>query len=167
MQITNIEDFLKYYSRLKFRTQRLFPIIPPDKIEWTYQQGKFTIGDIIRHLANIERQMYAENAQFKQSQYSGCGTEFAMGYQATIDYYQKCYDESQAIFSKLTPDDLNKKCRTPGGVDLTLWKWLRAMAEHEIHHRGQLYFYLGMLGVRTPPMFGLTSEEVASTYLKQ
>ncbi len=35
------------------------------------------------------------------------------------------------------------------------------MAEHEIHHRGQLYMYLGMLGVETPPIYGLTSEEVA------
>ena len=34
------------------------------------------------------------------------------------------------------------------------------MTEHEIHHRGQLYLYLGILGVATPPIFGLTEEEV-------
>ena len=34
------------------------------------------------------------------------------------------------------------------------------MTEHEVHHRGQIYLYLGMLGVKTPPLFGLTSEEV-------
>ena len=34
------------------------------------------------------------------------------------------------------------------------------MAEHEIHHRGQLYMALGMFGVETPPLYGLTSEEV-------
>ena len=36
----------------------------------------------------------------------------------------------------------------------------RAMVEHEVHHRGQIYIYLGMLGVKTPPIYGLTSEEV-------
>ena len=40
------------------------------------------------------------------------------------------------------------------------WKWLRAMAEHEAHHRGQIYLMLGMLEVPTPPLYGLTSEEV-------
>jgi hypothetical protein len=30
----------------------------------------------------------------------------------------------------------------------------------EIHHRGQLYLYLNMIGVATPPMFGLSAEEV-------
>jgi uncharacterized damage-inducible protein DinB len=34
------------------------------------------------------------------------------------------------------------------------------MIEHEIHHRGELYIYLNLLNVKTPPIFGLTSEEV-------
>jgi uncharacterized damage-inducible protein DinB len=37
---------------------------------------------------------------------------------------------------------------------------LAATIEHEIHHRGELYIYLNLIGVRTPPMFGLTAEEV-------
>jgi uncharacterized damage-inducible protein DinB len=45
-------------------------------------------------------------------------------------------------------------------TDITVWKWLRSMTEHEIHHRGQIYLYLGILGVPTPPLYGLTSEEV-------
>jgi uncharacterized damage-inducible protein DinB len=34
------------------------------------------------------------------------------------------------------------------------------MAEHEIHHRGELYAYLGILGVSVPPLYGLTSEQL-------
>lgn len=161
MQITDLAEFLRYYARVKERTQRLFSYIPEDKIEWTYQEGKFTIGDIIRHLANIERWMYAESAQFKPSQYVGCGEEYAQGKAAIIQYYQDCYAASHLIFAQLTPEQLMQKCETPGKVKITLWKWLRAMVEHEIHHRGQLYFYLGMLGITTPPIYGLTSEEVA------
>jgi len=31
---------------------------------------------------------------------------------------------------------------------------LQVIHEHEIHHRGQLYVYLRMLGVEVPPLFG-------------
>jgi uncharacterized damage-inducible protein DinB len=34
------------------------------------------------------------------------------------------------------------------------------MTEHEIHHRGQIYLYLSILGIETPPLYGLTEEEV-------
>jgi uncharacterized damage-inducible protein DinB len=34
------------------------------------------------------------------------------------------------------------------------------MVEHEVHHRAQIYVYLGILGIPTPALYGLTSEEV-------
>lgn len=160
MTVQNIESFLKYFERIRHRTLRVIKYIPPEKIEWTYKEGKFTFGDIIRHLGTIERYMYAENAQFKPSKYPGCGEEFASGYDNVVQFLNDMHGESRTIFEKLTPEDLMKKTVTPGGVEITLWKWLRAMPEHEIHHRGQIYTYLGILGIEVPPLYGLTSEEV-------
>ena len=34
------------------------------------------------------------------------------------------------------------------------------MTEHEAHHRGQLYLMLRLLGVPTPPLYGLTEEQL-------
>ena len=65
-----------------------------------------------------------------------------------------------AIFSGLDTAALSAKCTTPAGTPITTWKWLRAMFEHEAHHRGQIYLMLAMRGVKTPPLYGLTSEEV-------
>lgn len=160
MEFTNAAAFLKYYSKIKKRTKRLFPCIPPDKIEWTYQEGKFTIGDLIRHIANSERYIYTETIQQKPSLYDGCGENYASGYENVIEFYNKQYTDSVEIISSLAPEDFYKKCKTPAGIEITIWKWLRLMVEHEIHHRGQLYVYLGLLGVEVPPIYGLTSEEV-------
>jgi len=160
MQITSMSDFLKYYGRIKQRTRMLFPLIPQDKIEWTYRSGKFTIGDLIRHLALIERMMYAENAQFKPSRYQGCDTSYAEGHDATIQLYNDLHEESVAIFSQVSDEDLQEKCMTPAGIEITLWKWFRAMVEHEVHHRGQLFTYLSMMGIELPPLYGLTAEQV-------
>jgi uncharacterized damage-inducible protein DinB len=73
---------------------------------------------------------------------------------------ERLHAESIAIFSKLSNEDLQRKCMTPGNAPITVWKWLRLMTEHEIHHRGQIYLYLSMLGVPTPALYGLTSEQV-------
>lgn len=155
-------SFCTYFDRLRQRTLRVVNCVPPEHIDWTYREGKFTVGDLIRHLGAIERNMYAENARFQLSQYQGCGKEFADGLPAVIDYLNRMHEESMAIFSSIRMEDWERKTTTPGNAPITLWKWLRAMAEHEIHHRGQLYLYLGLLDVPTPPLFGLTAEEVAA-----
>jgi uncharacterized damage-inducible protein DinB len=84
----------------------------------------------------------------------------AEGRENVLALLNRLHQESMEIFSRLSPEDLQKKCVTPGGTPITVWKWLRAMVEHEVHHRAQMYVYLGMLGVQTPPIYGLTSEEV-------
>ncbi|HEY3056039.1 MAG TPA: DinB family protein, partial [Thermoanaerobaculia bacterium] len=81
-------------------------------------------------------------------------------YDAIIDYMRRMHEESMSIFRSLSDDDLDAKCMTPGGVELRIGKWLRSMIEHEVHHRGQIYLYLAMLEIPTPPLYGLTEEEV-------
>jgi uncharacterized damage-inducible protein DinB len=160
MEIRTIQPFLEYFGKVRERTLRVVAYIPPDQLEWTYRPGKFTLGDLVRHLATIERYMYAENALFKPSSYPGHGRELADGYDNVLEFMHRLHEESLAIFRSLTDEDLQKKTVTPGGTSITLWKWLRAMPEHEIHHRGQIYLYLGLLDVPTPPLYGLTEEEV-------
>lgn len=160
MEIRSIESFLDYWSRIRGRTRRVAICIPPERIEWSPRPGKFTLGDLVRHLATIERYMYAETVAGRPSRYAGCGRDLADGFDAVIDLLDGLGAESQAIFRTLTDADLERKCLTPAGSPLTTWKWLRAMVEHEVHHRGQIYLMLGELNVPTPPLFGMTSEEV-------
>lgn len=160
MEIKTISSFLDYYEKLRQRTLKVIRCIPPDKLEWTYRPGKFTPGDLVRHLASIERDLYAENVQGKTSRYAGHGRELADGPEAVMKFMQEKHKEAMEIFGRLSDEDLQKKCTTPEGIPITTWKWLRALVEHEIHHRGEIYLYLALLDVPTPPLFGLTSEQV-------
>jgi uncharacterized damage-inducible protein DinB len=160
MQIQNLDLFLDYLDKVHQRTMRVARCIPPDKLDWTYREGKFSLGDLARHIATINRYMFAETIQGKPSRYAGCGKELADGYEDVLMFMERLHRESVEIFSRLSNEDLNRKCATPDGASITVWKWLRAMVEHEIHHRGQIYIYLAILGVPTPPLYGLTSEQV-------
>ena len=77
-----------------------------------------------------------------------------------LAYFDRTHVEALDIYRLLTPEALAGRCTTPAGTSITTWKWLRAMIEHEIHHRGQLYLMLSMLGVKTPALYGLTEEQL-------
>ena len=158
--MTKPEEFLSYLSSVHGRTERVIATIPPGDFDWAPATGRFSFADQIRHLANIERWMYGETAQGKPSRYQGHGKEFADGPDAVLAYHKRLHEESRRIFESLPTERYEAKVETPAGAPITLWKWLRAMLEHEAHHRGQIYYMLGMRGVRTPPIYGLTSEEV-------
>ena len=160
MEIKNVETFLDYYEKVRRRTLRVIKTIPPEKMNWSYREGKFTLADLIRHIASTERYMFAETVRANKSRYPGHGRELADGYDNVLTFFDRAHRESIEIFRQFSDEDLLEKCTTPAGTPITRWKWLRSMVEHEIHHRGQIYVYLGILGVTTPPLYGLTSEQV-------
>lgn len=162
MEIRDLSTFLDYLASVHKRTRRVIECIPKEDIDWAPAPNKFSFADIIRHLAAIERWMYGETVQGRPSLYRSHGKELADGYDSVIAYYDRLHEESKTMFAALTDAQLAGKCLTPAGTPITTWKWLRAMFEHEAHHRGQIYLMLAQRGIATPPLFGLTSEEVAA-----
>lgn len=160
MELTSTDVFLSYYERIRTRTERVIARIPPERLEWRPQAEAFSFGDLIRHLGAMERYMFAENVRGRPSRYPGHGPELATGWEDVLAFFRRMHAESVAIFGGLSAEDLQGRCTTPGGASLPVWKWLRSMVEHEVHHRGQLYLMLRIVGVETPPLYGLTSEEV-------
>jgi len=155
-----IAAFVDYWEGARQRTERALPLIPPERVDWAPASGAFTFGDLVRHLGATERQLFVGLILNGRSTYQGCGPELGATLADAIDYLRRMHAESVDLLRGLPDEVLQKRVKTPAGVDLRVWKWLRAMTEHEAHHRGQLYLYLRCLGIRPPELFGLTSEDV-------
>ena len=164
--LQDIPSFLAYWRNARSRTVRVLEALGPDDLEWAPVPGAFTFGDLFRHLAGLERFMYAENVQGRPSAYPGHGAELSGGLASGLDgvraYVDRCHAESLAIFGRLSDADLRAPCVNPAGASMATWKWLRAMTEHEAHHRGQLYLMATLRGRAVAPLFGLTEEQLAA-----
>src|SRR5580692_6585792 len=161
MEILSIETFLPYFESVRERTLRVLRAVPPEKLEWRHSDDVFSCGDLARHIAATERYTFAENVLGRPSRYQGCGPDLADGRDGIIVFMERMHQETIAILETLTPADLIRKAASPQGAPITTWKLLRAMIEHEAHHRGEMYVYLALLGVPRPPLFGLSSEQLA------
>ena len=160
MEIKTINAFLSYYERTRQITLKVIQATPHDKLDWSYMPGKFTIGDLVRHIAAIERWVFAEVAMGRKPSYKGCGKELADGYDNVVSYFNEMHSQSIEIFKSLSDEDLTKHTKTLDGKDIEIGNFLRALIVHEIHHRGALCIYLNLLHIESPPIIGLKEEDV-------
>lgn len=160
MEIKSVTEFVKYYKRTREITNRVVEVIPPDTIDWSYAPGKFTVGDLVRHIAAIERQLFMQVIQGEKSCYTGCGKELADGYDNIVSYFHEMHRQSLDILQTFSDEDLSRVVKTLDGKTTTAGNFLRALIVHEVHHRGVLVIYLNLLGVNTPPVIGLTEQQV-------
>jgi uncharacterized damage-inducible protein DinB len=116
-------------------------------------------GDLVRHIAASNGYIFLEVAKGNRSSYHGCGKEYGASYDEIVAFTERLHREAIEALSHFT-EDLQRRCTTPDGASIPVWRWLRSMVEHEIHHRGQICIYLSLLATPAPPIYGLTSEQV-------
>lgn len=162
MDVSSIDRFIRYWRSIHQRSRRVIACIPADHVDWAPREGMWSLGGLVRHLAVIERYMFVETACGRLSRFTGNEQEPATDLDQTLALYDRLHADAMAIVSAFPDERLREPCTTPAGADLPVGAWLRAMIEHEVHHRAQIYSLLGILGVSTPPLFGLTAEEVAA-----
>lgn len=160
MEIVSVSSFLDYYEKIWKRTLRVIDKIPHQKIDWKPKSDAFTFKDILIHMVHLERYMFAETVVNKINNYPGHIKLEINNFEEMVKYITMIHDDTLILFTSLTDDTLATRCTTPDNASIRVWKWLRAMIEHHIHHRGQIYTYLNLLDVKSPPLYGLTSEQV-------
>ena len=155
------DEFRSYWTRVRSRTDAVVACVPPDRVDWSPGFGAMTFGDLIRHLALTERWLFVEVACGRPSGYESHDGRWGKSLDEVRALMTQLHGESEGLVATFSTADMERVVITPAGASMTAWRWLRAMCEHEVHHRGQLYLMLRLCGIATPPIFGMTSEAVA------
>jgi len=159
--IRSTADFIRYFESIRRRTLNYARLVPPDRLGWSPGQGEFTCAHILRHILATER-MFVRAALEGRWNYEGHESEEEGGLDELLALFETVHAEVMRALAQLP--DANLDAPRPGpkgdGQPVKAWRWLMAMAEHEIHHRSQLAVYLSMLGVQPPHIFGLGVEDL-------
>lgn len=160
--ITSMDAFLRYFDSVNRRALRDVGALPPEADGWKPATGEgekaWSINGIVGHMAGSR--LYFASA------YRGEGWVFPPPRDVgSRDRWLPALEESAADFrSQLqdTPDAwLERKVKmidTDG--ELSGWRLLVMMLEHDIHHRSQIDTYSGINGWDVPDIFGRSAEQV-------
>jgi uncharacterized damage-inducible protein DinB len=169
VEIQSVAEFIKYWRGFRGRTRRTLAAFPMNAGPWRPAEGAFCVADLTRHLGRAERDFFVARACGLAPRVA-LGAEAALGKGAdselagAVAELDALHEESCAMLAELEkregPGALQRRVTTPVGAEIAAWKLLRAMCEHEAHHRGQLSLCLRMLGTDPPPIFGHKAEAV-------
>jgi uncharacterized damage-inducible protein DinB len=147
----HLEPFIKNWNRTHKQSVRLLRVAPDDKFGWRTCETAMTLGELMNHLWLAERALVeaALTGEIPEQK-----PEPKTNTEELIAAFDQSHAELVARLAALTPQQLSEEITPFGGKYGTMTRdsLLQAMREHEIHHRGQLYVYLRMLGADVPPL---------------
>ena len=162
--ITSVAAYINYFESVRRRTVNYVQTIPPEHIDWTPGEGRFSCGDLVRHIASAEL-MFVGVAMTGEWHYQDhAPTTETRTLEGVIAYLHTMHTRTMERLATLPDDAL--AIPQPGPQDdsrpIQAWRWLMLMAEHEIHHRSDLASYLTQMGYQPPQIYGLSFEELSS-----
>ncbi|MEY3284166.1 MAG: hypothetical protein RIR86_2179 [Acidobacteriota bacterium] len=147
----HLDTVLRDWNRIHLQTVRLMELAPDDQYDWKPHETSMTLGALVNHFPQAETGLV-------EAIITGVFPRDFTNYQKTdelIAAFNRSHDEAVAKVRAI-PDEAWEEKVAPFGPDRSFSRLdlLTLTLEHEIHHRGQLYVYLRMLGCPVPELFG-------------
>jgi uncharacterized damage-inducible protein DinB len=113
--------------------------------------GMWSLGTVARHIANAEEGWFRYAATRELAEWPG---EYTAQEFPTVESIKALLSEvhgrTEAFLKTLDVADLDQDLEMPWSEQLSL-RWITwHVLEHEIHHRGEIYLMLGLMGREAP-----------------
>jgi uncharacterized damage-inducible protein DinB len=161
--IQTVESYIQYFNGIRRRTLAFAQAIPADRVNWSPRENEFTSGDILRHLAAVEKITVYAVVNKKWRAYPGHAQDLACEMKEILGYLDATHTEAMISLRTLPDTELQEPRIALAGPPLKAWRLLMSIIEHEVHHRSQLASYLTTLAVTPPQIFGLEVDDVIAT----
>jgi len=151
---SHLDPLIKTGNRIHEQTVNVLKESPAEKWSWKTCDSAMTLGELANHfyLAEVGLIDALQTGKFASQQKPEAKTNAS----DLVAAFNEAHQALNTTIASLTEEQLREEIAPFGEKYGTMTRktLLHSMHEHEIHHRGQLYVYLRMLGAPVPPLFG-------------
>ena len=133
-------------------------LVPVGMENWHPSPGALSFADIAQHLVDCDNWLFKKLDVKDLAPIKAEAGRVQIGsrkdFNAILDELKRVGKQRSELIANATESKLSETLfdeRFDGEVS-TWWVILRGNLDHEIHHRGQLTVYLGIIKPQTPPM---------------
>jgi uncharacterized damage-inducible protein DinB len=157
-----LDSFLQEFDAEMKATRTLLERLPADRLSWKPHPKSRTLGELATHVTELPRW----GLRIQKEEFA-VGSEKAPAMNTAAEFLGRFDDnvrESRAAIEGLSDEELAREFDVTRGGRLFFKLKKRSMlrrilANHLIHHRGQLTVYLRLNDVPLPPVYGPTADE--------
>ena len=161
--ITDSQAYLRYFDSVHRRTLRDVDALPAAAENWAPPSGEgenaWSIAEIVRHMA--ESRLYFAKAYRGEGWIFDWTAPITESRSSWLPALEASAQEFRRRIQASPGEWLNRRVKmidTDG--ELSGWRVLMMLLEHEVHHRSQIDTYAGLQGWDVPQIFDRYREQV-------
>ena len=141
------------FSHWKYVRQGLYEaldLLTDEQLAFVPGEGLWSLGTVACHIANAEDGWFRYIAAGELEDWPPMEPEQYPSVAAIKSLLEETHAYTMAFLEGLYVADLERKVTTFWGAELSIRWIIWHVLEHEIHHRGEIYLMLGLMGMEAP-----------------
>ena len=121
-----------------------------EQLAFVPREGLWSLGTVACHIANAEDGWFRYVATRELDEWPSLDEERHRTVASIKALLDEVHGHTRVYLQRTDVADLYGKIAAPWGAELTPRFIIWHVLEHEIHHRGEIYLMLGLMGMEAP-----------------
>ncbi len=149
----NAKELFFHWDEVRRDLMRAVDMLSDAQLDFVPHPGLWSLRQVLVHIADAEAGwiQYVVARTTKSWDEAGINEASYPTVESVKQVLKAVHDKTDAYLRTLPVEDLDRMCKTPwGGPDASVRWIIWHVLEHEIHHRGEVYLMLGLMGMEGP-----------------
>lgn len=146
----NAREWFKHWDEVRTELYRALDLVSDDQLDFVPREGLRSLGDVARHIPETEEGWFRygiDHAYDKWPDYSKADYPTVASIKTLL---AEVHAKTDAYLETLNLDDLNREVEMPWNEPVSLSWIIWHVIDHELHHRGEIFLMLGLMGIEAP-----------------
>jgi len=126
-------------------------LLADEQLDFVPREGLWSLGHVARHIANAEEGWFRHIVTGELEEWP---RDYTAADYPTVDavklLLQEVHSRTATYLKGVTAADMDQRIQQSWGPEVTLRWVIWHVLEHEIHHRGEIYLMIGLMGMEAP-----------------
>ena len=145
------QDVFFHWEQVRLELFQAIDMLDDAMLDFVPREGLWSLGDTLRHIANAEEGWFRYVVERQYDEWPPAySAEDYPSVQSIKKLLTDVHSRTEVYLEPLSWDDMETEIEAPWGHQYAL-KWIIwHIIDHEIHHRGEVFLMLGLMGIEAP-----------------
>ena len=146
----NAADSFRHWQSIRRGLIEALDQLDDEQLQFVPRPGLWSLGQVACHIADAEDGWFRHVTTGELDEWPEFKAEDYPTVESVKKLLAQVHERTEAYLITLDDADLEQIVRAPWGSTFPLRWIIWHVLEHEIHHRGEIYLMLGLMGMEAP-----------------
>ena len=146
----NAKELFGHWAEVRDGLLQALDKLTNEQLDFAPREGLWSLGTVVRHIAGAEEGWFRHVVTRELDGWPDYTAEDYPTVESIKALLTDVHTRTDAYLATIDASDVDQTIILPWGPQVSLRWIIWHVPEHEIHHRGEIFLMLGILGIKAP-----------------